>query len=161
MSNPREDQLLYAIGSMAHSFARVEAQIVDCLAILINPGNLKIGELISDRLSLNQAMELVSVLLASRDNKASVKAFSSLCKDIRKAAATRNDVMHSSWSTPSAGDDTEWEIIQERARKRHITPRGHALEGLLSRLEEATFFIQEVEMNALAFRRNYIDSKMT
>lgn len=159
MSNPREDQILFAIGWMADSFARVEARMVDCLALLVNPGNLRVGEVISDRLSLNQTVELVGALLASQGIEAGRHAFSSLSKDIKKAATIRNEVMHSSWATPSASDDTEWEIIQERARKRHQLPGGHVLEDLLAEMEKATFFIQEVEMKILAFHRNHIDSQ--
>jgi len=67
--------------------------------------------------------------------------------------------MHSSWETPSANDDVEWEIIKERARKRHMQPGGHDVEVLLERMEDATFFIQAVEMKILAFSRDYIDAR--
>lgn len=133
--------------------------MVDCLAFLVNPANLRIGEVISDRLSLNQTVDLVGALLASQGIEADRQAFSSLSKDIKKAAAIRNDLMHSSWATPSASDDTEWEIIQERARKRHQHPGGHVVEDLLAEMEKATFFIQEIEVKILAFHRNHISGK--
>lgn len=159
MSNPREDHLLFAIGWMADSFARLEARVVDCLAHLINPANLRIGEVISERLSLNQTVDLLGALLASRGVEADGQAFSSLSKDIKKAAVIRNDIMHPSWATPSASDNTNWEIIQERARKRRQYQGGHVLEDLLTEMEKATFFIQEIEMKVLAFHRNHISGK--
>ena len=158
VSNPPEDQLVFAIGWMADSFARVEARTIDCLSLMVNPANLKVGELIGDRLSLNQTVELISALLAHQGNQAAQQEFLTLSKDIKKAAATRNDVMHSSWSTPAGDDDTGWEIIQERARKRHLIPKGHTLEALISQMSDATFFIQEVEMKIYAFRRNFIST---
>ena len=159
MSNPREDQLLFEIGWMADSFARVEARVVDCFARLVNASNPRIGELISDRLSLHQTVALIGTLVAAGNNENAKEAFADLSKDIQKAAATRNDILHSSWATPSADDDVDWEIIQERARKRHLSPGGHDLEDLLTKMEEGTFFIQEVEMKILVFCRNHIDTK--
>lgn len=159
MSNPPEDQILFAIGWMADSFARVEARIVDCFALLVNPSNLRVGELISDRLSLQQTLGLVGSLLENLGNQHSHQTFLTISKDVQKAAATRNDIMHSSWATPSGNDDTEWEIIQERARKRHLAPGGHSLEDLLAKMEEATFFIQDVEMKVLTFRQTHIEMK--
>ena len=146
---------------MSDSFVRVEARVVDCFAYLVNASNPRIGEIISDRLSLHQTVGLIGALLTNRDDENAQKAFSSLSNEIQKAAATRNDIMHSSWATPSANGDIEWEIIQERARKRHMRPGGHALEDLLLRMEEVTFFIQDVEMKIIAFRRKHIDKKPT
>ncbi len=159
MSNSPEDNLLFAIGLMADSFARLEARVVDCLAHLVNPANLRIGEVISERLSLNQTVDLLVALLVSRGVEVDRQAFSSLSKDIKKAAVIRNDIMHSSWVTPSASDNTNWDIIQERARKRRQYLSGHVLEDLLAEMEKATFFIQEIEIKVLDFHRNRINSK--
>jgi len=77
MSNPREDQILFAIGWMADSFARVEARVIDCFARMVNAGNPRIGELISDRLSLHQTVGLIGALLANNGDGNAKKAFAS------------------------------------------------------------------------------------
>lgn len=155
MSNPPEDQLLFFIGWMADSFARLESRIIDCFACLVNADNPRIGEVICDRLSLHQTVSLIGALLKDSQEAELCREFASLSKEIEKAAAIRNDILHSSWATPSANDVIECDIIQERARKRHLGPTGHDLEELMRKIEEGTFLIQAVEMRIIAFRQCY------
>lgn len=155
MSNPPEDQLLYFIGGMADSFSRLESRVIDCFACLVNAENTRIGEVISDRLSLIQTVSLVGALLKDLQDAEACREFASLSKEIEKAAAMRNDILHSSWATTSANDVIECDIFQERARKRHMAPSTHDLDKLICRIENGIFFIQEVEMKISAFSRRF------
>lgn len=149
MSNNPEDQILFNIGHLADSFARLEYIVTDILSFLVNAENPKIGQIICDRLSLSQTVNLISDFLKNNSNDQIATAFVRLTKKIQQAAYFRNDILHSTWATPSADDDIECEIIQERARKRYLEPKYHDLDSLLNKMEEATFFIQEVEMELL------------
>jgi hypothetical protein len=144
VSNPREDELLFFIGGMADSFARLESRIVDYFACLVNAENPRIGEVISDRLSLNQTVNLIGAILKDLQNTNACRQFALLSKEVEKAAAMRNDILHSSWATPSADDTSECDIIQLRARKRYVGLTEHDLDDLIRRIEDGTFFMQEV-----------------
>lgn len=153
MSNPPEDQLLFFIGWMADSFARLESRVIDCFACLINTENPRIGQVISDRLSLNQTINLIGAILKETRDAKTCREFALLSKELEKAAALRNDILHSTWATPSANDVIECDIIQIRARKRHLGLTEHALDELMSKIEDDTFFIQKAEIQVAEFRR--------
>jgi len=155
MSNPPEDQLLFYIGWMADSFARLESRVIDCFTYLINPENPRIGQVISDRLSLNQTISLIGAILKETQDAEACREFALISKELEKAAALRNDILHSSWATPSANDVIDCDIIQERARKRHMGLTGHALNELMRKIEDGTFFIQKVEIEVAEFYRLY------
>ena len=143
-NNPPEDQLLFQIGWMADSFAGLELQVVNLFAYLINAENPRVGEVISDRLSLHQTTSLIEDLLKLSRGAETHRQFKAISSEVDKAAAIRNDILHSTWLTPSANDTMQCDIIQERARKRHMGVTGHELDGLLRRIEEGVFFVQDV-----------------
>lgn len=154
MSNNPEDQILFNIGWLADSFSRVEFIVTDILSSLVNSNNPKIGQIVCDRLSLSQTVNLIADLLKNTENVQAQGEFKKITKKIHEAARFRNDILHSTWATPSASDDIEYAIIQERARKRHLEPKYHDLESLLAKMEQATFFIQDVEIELLNFHRS-------
>jgi len=151
MSNNPEDQILFNIGHLADSFARLEYTVTDIMSYLVNTENPKIGQIICDRLSLGQTVNLISDLLNNNSNDQIVTEFRKITKKIQEAANFRNDILHSTWATPSGDDDIEYAIIQERARKRYLEPKYHDLDSLLNKMEEVTFFVQDVEMELLKF----------
>lgn len=146
MSHPPEDQILFEIGAIADSFARLEYNISNILSFLVNDKNLEIGQIISDRLTLNQTVNLISELLSINYDVLLISEFKKISKNIQKAATYRNDIIHSTWATPASDDDITGDIIQERARKRYIEPKYHELDALLKKMEESIFFIQETEI---------------
>jgi len=148
------DSLHLAIGKATASFARLEWELNQALALAVNDNHLEIGLSIADRLPYSQTIDLfeaTSTLIVNEEGRTNLK---SLIDNLRAAGKLRNDVVHSFFSYVLGG---EGEFLKTPSRiKGKNKQRGSPMVEPLPDIESATKSIDETIVQMTHFVTEYI-----
>ena len=114
---PTSGDLLKAIGDLVVVFSSLEADLIECLSLLVNKADPSVGLTIAGRLNFYNTVTLISDLLSTRCSVAAVKDFKNLKSALEAIAKKRNDILHSNWVFAMEGGAGGVDVIQERLRK--------------------------------------------
>jgi len=127
-NNNRDDEKTFRefyerIGYLVTAFAHLEIELINGLGLLINDGNLKIGEIIAGKLSFASTVDLFEELaLYALTDKKALRELHALVKKLRSLGTLRNEIVHASlMQIYSASDDwkhLEGRFVRQRVRQR-------------------------------------------
>ncbi len=153
IANGKFAELHTHIGSICAGFADVEMELINAIGLLVDDGDLDVGEIVADRLSYSQTVDLFERLAKHRLRKDTPRELPRLVADLRKAAALRNDVIHSSWSCSL---DEKPTLYQERVRRKHTRHQQSAMTIPLAQFPKIGKFIHDLFMALQDFETEYL-----
>ena len=94
-----EEDIFQRLGTISSEFARLELELRNSVALLIDDNFMRVGEIITENLNYSQNIVLFDRIGHFRlDDQGALKQLESLCPRLREAGKSRNDVLHSAWS---------------------------------------------------------------
>jgi hypothetical protein len=153
IANGKFAELHAHIGSICSGFAHVELELINAVGLLLDDGDLTVGELVADKLSYTQTVDLFERLANYRLREHLPDELPRLVSNLRKAATLRNDVVHSSWSCSL---DEKPTLYQERVRRKHTARRNGMGTIPLDQFQEIDKFIDDVFIELQTFETEHL-----
>jgi hypothetical protein len=114
-----QSDLYEAIGVLSSEFGGLELTLIDKVVLLINSSNDASGQVVVDKLSFSQTVDLFDRLLKRLvTDRARLRRGSELVKTLRDLSDARNDILHSAWIATSPD---EYRQIRPRKKKKGMT----------------------------------------
>jgi hypothetical protein len=141
------------IGSICTSFAHLELELINAIGLLLDDVELIVGELVCDKLSYSQTVDLFERLAKYRLRQKLPDELADLVSNLRRAAVLRNEVIHSSWSCSL---DERPMLSQERVRRKHTVRQQEIGTIPFDKLLEIANFIDDLFMELQTFETEYL-----
>ncbi|MBA7687313.1 hypothetical protein ES703_95774 [subsurface metagenome] len=142
-------KLTERIGSLVTSFAGIEIEVINALALIINDNYLHIGFTIASYMTSSMTVDLFERLgLIDIKDAVARKELSIIVKKLRRAIKLRNDIVHSAWTYAIDIDNNlngRLPFFQAKVRNKKNVPGFLSVESdPFTLLDEAELLVGEI-----------------